>query len=163
MARIVFETVINAPAAPIVKALDSPGGIAGWWTDDVDYAGGAGTHMSLGFPVAPLPFDLRVDEANEQQVTWTSVGEFPPHWIGTTVRWTLTAAPAGGTTVRFVHDGWASDDGPFGSSALTWGQLMGTLKKYVETGERVPLFQKGEDWPATRPPERGSSPVGPPG
>ncbi|MCI0687416.1 MAG: SRPBCC domain-containing protein [Sporichthyaceae bacterium] len=142
MARIVFETVINAPAAPIVKALDSADGIGGWWTDDVEFAGGVGAHMALGFPVAPLPFDLRVDEVSEQQVTWASVGQFPPHWIGTTIHWTLTAAP-GGTTVRFVHDGWAGDDGPFGSSALTWGQLMGTLKAYVETGERQPLFRKG--------------------
>ena len=45
----------------------------------------------------------------------------------------------GGTLVHFNHDGWASDEGPFPSSALTWGQLMDSLKSYVETGTGMPF------------------------
>jgi hypothetical protein len=58
------------------------------------------------------------------------------------VLWTLTPTPAG-TLVHFSHDGWASDEGPFASSALTWGRLMDTLKTYAETGVAAPLFPKG--------------------
>jgi uncharacterized protein YndB with AHSA1/START domain len=140
MARIVFELEVDAPAKEIAEALTTQQGIAGWWTDDVSFPSGAGATMTLGFPIAPLPFQLRVDEADEQQVAWTSIGEFPPHWAGTRVVWTL--APAGeSTTVHFVHDGWASDEGPFGSSALTWGRLMDTLKRFAETGTPAPLFR----------------------
>ena len=140
MARIVFELGIDAPVRKVAEALTTQAGIAGWWTNDVTLPGGPGAIMTLGFPIAPLPFRLRVDEAGERRVAWSSVGEFPPHWAGTQVAWTLSPdGPA--TTVHFAHDGWASDDGPFGTSALTWGRLMDTLKRFAETGAAAPLFR----------------------
>jgi uncharacterized protein YndB with AHSA1/START domain len=143
MARIVFELDIDAPAARIVEALDSERGIAGWWTSDVNFAGGAGSTMTLGFPVAPKPFELRVDEGSEQRVRWSSVGEFPPHWVGTEIAWTLRpSADGNGTRVHFAHDGWASDEGPLPNAAMTWGILMTSLKRYVETGTGTPLFNE---------------------
>jgi uncharacterized protein YndB with AHSA1/START domain len=141
MARIVFELEIDAPAAAVVSALDTAAGIAGWWTGDVDFAGGEGSIMKVGFPVAPKPFELRVDGVGDKRVRWTSVGDFPPHWSGTTITWTLTPTERG-TLVHFDHDGWASDDGPFPSAAMTWGQLMTSLKQYVETGTGTPLYRK---------------------
>jgi uncharacterized protein YndB with AHSA1/START domain len=142
MARIVFEVEIDAPPQRVVDALDTQEGIAGWWTADVDFPGGSGTTMRLGFPIAPLPFELRVDEAGPSRVAWTSTGEFPPHWVGTRVLWTLTPkADSDGTSLHFNHDGWATDEGPFASSALTWARLMDSLKSYVETGTGAPLFK----------------------
>lgn len=137
MARIVFETDIAAPAGRIVEALSTRAGIAGWWTDDVDFPDR--DRMTLGFAVAPARFELRVDQADESKVRWTSVGAFPPHWADTEIKWTLTPKD-GSTTVHFAHEGWRGDEGPFPSSALTWGQLMGTLKDYAETGAPAPLF-----------------------
>lgn len=63
-----------------------------------------------------------MDEATQGRVHWTSVGQFPPHWVGTEITWTLTET-AGSTVVHFSHDGWAGDEGPFPSSTLVWGQL----------------------------------------
>jgi uncharacterized protein YndB with AHSA1/START domain len=144
MARIVFELDIEAPPDRIVDALDTERGIAGWWTRDVKFAGGPGTTMTLGFPVAPRPFELRVDEVSEQRVRWSSVGEFPPHWQGTEVAWTMRPSDNGdATTVHFAHDGWASDEGPLPNAAMTWGTLMTSLKRYVETGTGTPLFDEG--------------------
>ena len=140
MARIVFDVDIDAPAASVITALSTQDGIAAWWTDGTDYPGGADVEMTLRFPVAPVPFQLRVDEVGDDVVRWTSVGDFPPHWVDTTVAWHLTGNDSGGTTVHFVHDGWADDGGPFGSSALTWAQLQLTLKEHVETGAAVPHF-----------------------
>lgn len=144
MARIVFEFDVEAQSERIVEALDSERGIAGWWTRDVNFAGGTGSTMTLGFPIAPLPFELRVDEVSKHNVRWSSVGEFPPHWVGTEVVWTLRPSENGeGTTVHFAHHGWASDDGPLPSAAMTWGVLMTSLKRYVETGTGTPLFSEG--------------------
>jgi uncharacterized protein YndB with AHSA1/START domain len=138
MARIVFEFDIEAEPQKIVDALDSERGIASWWTPDVKIAEST---MKLGFPVAPMPFELRVDEVSEQRVHWSSVGEFPPHWQGTEVEWTLRPSESGeGTTVHFAHDGWASDEGPLPNAAMTWGRLMTSLKRHVETGTGTPLF-----------------------
>jgi uncharacterized protein YndB with AHSA1/START domain len=143
MARIVFELDIEAQPERIVDALDSERGIAGWWTRDVTFAGGPGSTMTLGFPVAPRPFELRVDEVSAQRVRWSSIGEFPPHWQGTEVAWTLRPSANGhGTTVHFAHDGWASDEGPLPNAAMTWGTLMTSLKSYVETGAGTPLFDE---------------------
>ena len=144
MARIVFELDIDAAPKAIAEALDTQRGIAGWWSEDVTFAGGVGSIMTIGFPDrAPVPFELRVDEASEHRVRWASVGQFPPHWVGTNVIWTLSPKSDGtGTTVHFNRDGWASDEGPLPMSAMTWGQLMGSLKSFAETGTGAPLYRK---------------------
>jgi uncharacterized protein YndB with AHSA1/START domain len=53
MARVVFEVDVNAAPREVVRALDSESGIAGWWTEDVAFAGGPGSTMTLGFSIAP--------------------------------------------------------------------------------------------------------------
>ncbi|MCI0688240.1 MAG: SRPBCC domain-containing protein [Sporichthyaceae bacterium] len=118
--------------------MDTEPGIAGWWTPTVEFPGGTGSVMRPSFAQAPYPFTLTVDEASDKQVKWTSSADFPPHWVGTTITWTMTPAD-GGTLVHFSHDGWANDQGPFPSSALTRGLLMDSLKQYVETGTGKPL------------------------
>ena len=143
MARIVFDIEIDSPADRVVQALNRKEGIAGWWTEDVTFDGGVGSEMRLGFPIAPVPFELRVDEVESNRVVWRSVGKFPPHWVGTKVIWSLRPEKDGSSTaVHFSHEGWATDEDAFGRSALTWGRLMDTLKRHVETGEAVPLFPK---------------------
>ena len=144
MARVIFEIPINAPATAIVEALDTETGIAGWWTPTVRFAGGPGSVMKPSFAPAPVPFELTVDEVSGSTVRWSSSGAFPPHWADTTITWTLTPDQSG-TLVHFSHDGWAGDDGPFPSSALTWGRLMDSLKQYVETGTGTPLPGGGEE------------------
>lgn len=138
MARIVFEMEVESEPDAVVAALDTPDGIAGWWTEDVSLEGST---MKLGFPIAPRPFELRVDEVGAGRVAWTSVGDFPPHWAGTRIIWTLRPGSET-TTVHFSHDGWASDEGPLPAAAMTWGQLMVSLKRFVETGTGQPLFRR---------------------
>lgn len=142
MARILFETDFAAPPDAIVTALTTAGGIAAWWTDDVQFLPGERTTMRLGFPIAPVPFELEVEEAGPTRVVWRSIGAFPPHWVGTTVTWTLAVSDRDATKVLLNHDGWASDEGPFAMSAYTWGQLVGILKTYTETGVSTPLFTR---------------------
>jgi uncharacterized protein YndB with AHSA1/START domain len=142
MARIVFEVEIEAAAEKVVEALDTEAGIAGWWTPSVTFPGGVGSTMQPSFAAAPVPFELRVEEVSNERVRWASVGDFPPHWVGTEVTWTLTPTEAG-THVHFNHDGWVNDEGAFPSSALTWGMLVISLKQYVETGSGSPLPGRG--------------------
>jgi uncharacterized protein YndB with AHSA1/START domain len=139
MARIVFEVAIDAEPKKVLDALNTPAGIAGWWTEETEFTGAS---FTVSFPnMTPLPFELRVDGATESRVHWTSVGQFPPHWVDTEITWTITAAD-GGTLVHFSHDGWAGDGGQFPSSALVWGQLMLSLKSLVETGTGDPLYRR---------------------
>jgi uncharacterized protein YndB with AHSA1/START domain len=141
MVDILHRVGAVASLDDVYRAIATPEGIAGWWTTDVSFAGGEGAVMTLGFPVAPRPFELRVDEVSDQRVRWSSVGEFPPHWAGTEIVWTFQPSENGrSTTVHFAHDGWASDEGPLPSAAMTWGILMTSLKRYVETGVGTPLY-----------------------
>ncbi len=99
MARIVFELIIDASPTEIVDSLNTQAGIAGWWTEETEFAGGVGSVMVVGFPDrAPLPFELRVEEVSEQRVRWASIGQFPPHWVGTEITWTLSPADKGTST-----------------------------------------------------------------
>lgn len=139
MARILFDLDIAAPPVKIRRALSTEDGIKSWWTQDATFGDGETPVMTLGFPIAPMPFEVRLDEASDERVHWTSVGDFPPHWAGTEITWTLTATE-NGTNVLFNHDGWTDDEGPFAMSAYTWGQLMGTLKSHCESGASVPMF-----------------------
>jgi hypothetical protein len=63
---------------------------------------------------------------------------FPPHWVGTTIRWDVAAGDSG-TTVTFRHAGF-EDDVAAGSAAYTWGQIMVQLTRYAETGTPAPVF-----------------------
>ena len=143
MARIVFETEIAASALAIVDALTTQTGIKGWWTDDATLDDGVGSTMTLGFAMAPKPFELRIEAAEAGRVRWRSTGDFPPHWADTAITWTLSSGDAGGTKVHFNHDGWSSYEGPFAMSAYTWAQLLGRLTDFAEAGTVAPLFVRG--------------------
>ncbi|MBV9367568.1 MAG: SRPBCC domain-containing protein [Solirubrobacterales bacterium] len=139
---MLFDLDIQAPAEEIVAALDTAEGLRSWWTDDLEFPGGVGSTMKPNFPIAPMPFELTVEKVEPTDIAWRSVGEFPPPWKDTTIKWTLTANDAGGTRVHFDHDDWATDEGMFAMTAYTWGQLLGVLKNYLEAGVSQPMFVK---------------------
>jgi hypothetical protein len=87
--------------------------------------------------VAPRPFDLRLERSDEARVVWRTQ-TFPPHWVGTTIEWNVSAGGPG-ATVTFRHAGF-QDDETAGSAAYTWGQIMVHLKQYAETGTADPVF-----------------------
>lgn len=138
MAEAVFLVDIDADRETIRRALTEEDGIVSWWTTDADVGG---SEMSLGFPEAPARFLLRLDGATDDAVNWASVGEFPPHWVGTSISWQLMDHPEGaGTQVLFTHGGFSAPDAMFGHTSYTWAQLMSHLKEYVETGKANPFF-----------------------
>ena len=87
--------------------------------------------------MAPLPFDLRLEQSDERTVVWRTE-TFPPHWVGTTVRWDVEPRD-GGSTVSFRHAGFTTTTRQAGA-AYTWGQIMVQLKEYAESGNANPLF-----------------------
>jgi uncharacterized protein YndB with AHSA1/START domain len=137
VADIHFRFDVDAPAERVLDAVRTTEGIKGFWTADADVPDEVGGTLRLGFPVAPMPFDLRLDRSDERTVVWTTES-FPPHWVGTTIRWDVGERD-GGATVTFCHAGFA-DAGDAGSAAYTWGQIMVQLTQYAETGTPDPVF-----------------------
>jgi len=93
--------------------------------------------VKVEFAVASSPFDLRLEQSDDRTVVWRTE-TFPPHWVGTTVRWDVEERD-GAATVSFRHAGF-TDDEEAGRVAYTWGQVMVRLKEYVETGRPEPVF-----------------------
>ena len=137
MADVLFRFDIDAPPEPVLAAITTSEGIQGFWTSRAEVPSRVGETLKLGFSVAPAPFDLRLEQSDERMVVWRTE-TFPPHWVGTTVRWEVEPRE-GGATVAFRHEGF-TDEAEAGRVAYTWGQIMTRLKQYAETGRADPVF-----------------------
>jgi len=134
---ILFRFDVDAAPQGVLQALKTTEGIKGFWTSRAEVPPKVGETLKLGFPVAPLPFDLRLEQSDDRTVAWRTES-FPPHWVGTTIRWDVEARDDG-STVNFRHDGF-SEEGHAGHAAFTWGQIMVQLKRYAESGSPAPVF-----------------------
>jgi hypothetical protein len=121
----------------VLEAIKTTAGIKGFWTTRAQVPSAVGETLELGFAIAPMPFDLRLEQSDERTVVWRTES-FPPRWVGTSIRWDVDPRE-GGSSVAFRHDGFR-DDADAGHAAYTWGQIMVRLKRYTETGSPDPLF-----------------------
>ena len=137
MTDAVFRFDIDAPPETVLQALKTSDGIKGFWTSSANVPAEVGRMLELGFAAAPAPFDLRLEQSDERTVVWRTE-TFPPHWIGSTIRWDVEPRAAG-STVGFYHAGLKNAEDA-GHAAYTWGQIMVRLKEYAETGVANPVF-----------------------
>jgi uncharacterized protein YndB with AHSA1/START domain len=135
-----YQVDVAADQKAVHEALTTDAGIRGWWTDTAEVPERPGESLVLTFPSVPQPFDLELAEASGERVVWRA-GSFPPFWVGTTIRWEVGDNPDGdGVRVLMTHDGWDPDNPAIGRVNVGWGQILGKLKGYVETGEPDPFF-----------------------
>jgi hypothetical protein len=134
---ILFRFDVGAAPHAVLEALKTSEGIKGFWTSRAEVPERVGETLELGFAPAPLPFDLRLEQSDDSAVVWRTE-TFPPHWVGTTVRWDVEPRE-GGSTVIFRHDGFSAETDA-AHAAYTWGQIMVRLKQYAETGRPDPVF-----------------------
>lgn len=137
MTDVLFRFDVDAAPGTVLEAIKTTEGIKGFWTSRAEVPGEVGQTLKLEFAVAPRPFDLRLEQSDEHTVVWRTE-TFPPHWVGTSVRWDVRPRDDG-STVSFRHAGF-NDDDETGSVSFTWGQIMVHLKEYAETGKADPLF-----------------------
>ena len=137
MPDILFKFDVDASREAVLEAVKTTDGIKGFWTSKAAVPAAVGEVVKVEFAVAPLPFDLRLEQSDERTVVWKTES-FPPHWVGTSIQWDVDERD-GGSTVRFRH-GSFGDDWEAGAVAFTWGQIMTKLKQYAETGKPDPVF-----------------------
>lgn len=137
MADVLFRFDVDATPETVLAALTTSDGIKGFWTSRADVPADLGAMLTVEFAIAPLPFDLRLEQSDAQTVVWRTE-TFPPHWVGSKIRWDVEARE-GGSTISFRHSG-LSDDDEAGQVAFTWGQVMVKLKQYAESGIPDPVF-----------------------
>jgi uncharacterized protein YndB with AHSA1/START domain len=141
MAAALMHTVaISSEAEKIYQAISTGEGLASFWTRDSQAEAKVGSIARFGFGGPVL--EMKVEELLPGRlVRWSSHTGFPG-WENTTVSWEIVAAKDGGLELRFSHEGWPAElpQGELASVNYTWGQVVGRLKNYVETGKPDPYF-----------------------
>ena len=134
---------VDADAATIYRAISTAEGLRSFWTADADAEATVGAHARFGFPEAPVDLRMEITALEpDARVTWQCLGDFP-YWAGTTIEWLIGPDPSGsGSRVMFRHAGWPADypDAEFGLVNFVWGQIVGRLKGYAETGVSQPVY-----------------------
>lgn len=131
-----FEAV--CPSSELRRWLDSPNGIAGWWSDKVEGAAGrVGDTFHVTFPTSPVVFDLEVMAISDRAVEW-HIPQNPPWWQGTTIRFELSDANAGKTQMLFTHSGFDPDDPIIQVITPAWVRFLDNLVAVAESGKANP-------------------------
>jgi hypothetical protein len=137
MGDVLFAFDVVATSDLVRRVLTTTEGIASFRTDQADIPAEVGETLKLGFPDAPLPFDLLLAQSDDKVIIWRTA-TFPPHWVGTDIRWEISGGDKT-STVTFRH-GTFADETEEGRVAYVWGQVMVQLKRYLETGVAAPVF-----------------------
>jgi len=136
----------TSPAA-VYRALTTQAGIAGWWTRDCDVEPRRGGRVEARFPDHDFSAAMTVSLLEpDRLVEWTCIACRHPaaagyadrgDWIGTRIRFTLEPA-AGGTRLRFVHEGLRRLQ-CLASCEAGWRHFLGdSLRELMATGQGRP-------------------------
>lgn len=136
MPDILHMIAIRSPSPDATyRALTTPNGIAGWWSETTTLDGDV-IRIRFG---GDHGFDMKVLEADPAgRVCW-EVHEGPPEWIGTKIRWTLRQE-GDYTMVLFKHEGWREPVEFMHFCSTKWATFLLSLRSLVETGA-------GAAWP----------------
>ena len=141
MSSIVHQLTVHAPAANVREAITTETGLESFWTDQVRAEPAVGSKAWFGFgPNAETQFTFEVTAIGDDRVEWSCI-DGPDEWVGTSVRWLLSPTPHG-TTVRFEHRDWRTEEGALGECSYTWAQILSRLSAYVSEGTADPFFRK---------------------
>ena len=142
LSDMVHEVAIAAKPQAIYRAITTSEGEAGFWVPKNTMSPTIGHVASFEFKGAPVALRMRVDALEEnRRVALTCLGEFPG-WRDTTVTWTLKPGADETTTVEFRMGnlgGYPPE--AVGSVNYTWGQIVGRLKAFVESGKPQPFLE----------------------
>lgn len=132
---IVLAVEIHSAPPTVFDLLTSAGGLAKFWTPDVEGDGTEGGDLSFGFAGAPSRLPVHVQRAAApSEVVWECSGDWPS-WAGSTVTWSLTPSEHGTKVVfRHLNYGDGLSDYDFGSVAYTWATIAEKLKSVAESG-----------------------------
>jgi hypothetical protein len=133
---------IDADKESVRSRLKGIDGIASWWSSKVDGSADAvGDGFGVAFPDVPVPFGFTVSTLSDDRVEWL-VGEMPPPWAGTTIRFDLASDnETGGTSLRFEHRDFDADSEAIAMVTPAWANILMRLKANVEAGGQEAFFQ----------------------
>ena len=141
MVNIVHRIGIKSPAGEVFKALTSTGGLASWWTEEVQGDGRVGGKIEFTFRSKTGEhmgtMVMEVQEAKAPgSVRWRCL-RGPEEWIGTDITFQLSEKD-NQTIVLFGHRNWREEVEFTGHCSMKWATFLLSLRDYVETGKGKP-------------------------
>jgi uncharacterized protein YndB with AHSA1/START domain len=127
--------LFESPPDAVFDALTTPASLTGWWMD----ASGSGLDGgALTFRWgAEGALVMRVDTAEPAKlVEWTTLASEPvDDWVGTTVRFEISATETGGSRLAFRHIGLTQQLECFDMCRQGWDHYLPSLVGYVDRGQ----------------------------
>ena len=153
MADFVHEIDIAADAESVRNLVSSRGDR--WWTTNAVIDAREGGTCEFRFPSAGFHAIVTVMKNASDLVEWRCVdstqspaalkasgGTDAREWVGTTIRFRLTATGPASTRLRLEHLGLGASAQFYSSQNNVWAFYLDSLKRLAETGEGSP-FQGG--------------------
>ena len=141
------EILIDAESESVYRAITKE--IDKWWTELSNQALQVGDQLSVRFEKKTswvmtvseaLPnrsLVWKVDEANHDLEDLSKKDE----WKGTSIKWEMEEFETG-TKVNLTHQGLVPALECYDICEAGWGYFLGSLKKYLETGEGYPYKEE---------------------
>jgi len=153
MADIVQSYTIKVSPEKVYEALTQEAHLKLWWTPDCKAECVVGGTANFEFNPFGDYCNMKVTKLEENElVEWNCVESTmmkTKDWVGTTIRFELSANDEDGTNLNFIHSGWASETDCYKKCVDGWAHFLGeSLKAYLETGKGQP-FDPNKDMSKT--------------
>lgn len=150
MPDIHYHFTISASPERVFDALTEQKHVSNWWTPDCALESKIGGLAKFEFRNAKgqrAGYSLmRIDKFDPAEVVWKCIEQDYQgisDWVGTTIRFRLTADGRRGTNVDFDHLGWKSTEGSYRRCTEGWNHVLQTsLKNYLENGRGEPYLEQ---------------------
>ena len=136
MSSILHDFEVKADPSKVYDAVTTPAGLDQWWTLRANGNPRVGEEYQLWFG-PDYDWRARVTEADPGRRFALEMTGSDEDWIGTRVGFTLEPATTG-TTVRFSHTGWRTENEHFRISSYCWAMYLRIMRRFAESGETVP-------------------------
>jgi len=147
MVAIRHRIGIAATPETVYESFATAGGLADWWTRDVegDDARGGTLRFFFGGRDASAVMEV-VEQAPARRVEWRCVGG-PEEWVGTQVTFDLEAA-GDETVVLFAQADWRESSEFMAHCSTKWALFLLGLKAGLEGGKATPFPDdpKSSNW-----------------
>lgn len=141
MFDIIHRVGIKSPAPQVYKALTTIGGLANWWTDEVQGDCKVGGKIKFTFRskqgkiLGEMIMEVQTLN-NSRNVRWRCV-DGPAEWIGTDITFDLSEQ-GDQTIIIFGHRNWREAIEFTAHCSMKWAVFLLSLREYVETGKGKP-------------------------
>jgi uncharacterized protein YndB with AHSA1/START domain len=137
-----LKHIVLVQAAPeqVYAAVATQAGMQSWWTADTRMEDKVGGKAEFGFENGQMVFRMTIEQLDPGRCVILRCHGDQVEWNGTTLRWDISDAADGRSTLCFVHGGWREATDFCSSCNAMWGNLMYRLKDAVEGHGRGPQW-----------------------